>query len=604
MAELVKRVDGELDEVLSRQQWSLVLWGFRRFFSPSILFQALVSSSAQVTDVSKWLVRWIQQCPEDFTRDPVLREKVLAQLSEDAVLIMRSYIRVETQDWCSFLQIGMDPVTSLDTVRAASELVLTFSSDQLAEACMIASRRVFLSMDPGDLQAASISAFFNRLSWGVSSLILAARSSSKQLAIMSLLIDTASKCCALYDFTSFLALTTGLTCHVIERTRAHEYLGQADRTTLQELSQLCMPVGNYKTIRAMEQDGRAKGASVVPMVPIHLRDITAVQELAERTDEMGRFSFSHLVRLGEEIGLLLEFQDGLKSESLELSELVVLLGGLPFLSESERDTLSDKWKDEPRKKTTSTGWKKSKRKSLLLDARSNLSPQPTRMAEHLIRSPSLSALGEGGGSTSGEETDSAVAQSPATSGEGGPRLFARRSETFSGTGSANPSPPSLIARKTSGNRRVLTRKGLGESSPNILGAGNTERDKRRSVSETGSLQAIAAFGAPTIHDSAFPGVRVFHEQSPESSSPPPDTRPVIPRSRSLIHGINVELRGMSRSEDGSGESSRASSRGSSRGGSGKKKHANAEKSDSGNSSREGSGKMRNPNALKEECLIQ
>ena len=280
--ELMTRVEAEADEFLSRKQWSLIVWGYRRFFSSQALLEALTSSPA-VSDVSKWVVRWIQQCPEDFSDDEKLRERALGLLTQDAELIMRSYIRVEAEDLCPWIRDEPpEPTDSVDLVRAASELILSYSVEELAHACTCATSRLFMSMTPRDLKAHRVSAFFNRLSWGVGSCILACRTSDQQLGVMARMIDTASCCYNSYDFMSVLAITSGLTAFSVERTRVQDYLPLPYRNTLEELTVLCSPTGNYTAIRSLEQRGLAKGEKVVPMVPIHLRDITVVGECTKK----------------------------------------------------------------------------------------------------------------------------------------------------------------------------------------------------------------------------------------------------------------------------------------------------------------------------------
>ena len=79
---------------------------------------------------------------------------------------------------------------------------------------------------------------------------------------------------------------------------------------------------------------------------------------------------------------------------------------------------------------------------------------------------------------------------------------------------------------------------------------------RRSVSENSSLQGIAAFGQPSMEDSAFPGIRVFKPSSEESS----------PKSVRYSHIVVHDLAPSSES------SSREGSNPGSRNGSGKKKN--------------------------------
>ena len=289
---------------------------------------------ATVVDV---LLAWPELSPTDFGDGMMGVVEFLAKAGVSDDLMNRMKL--------SFLKKNLPPLTlkghdreyTLDDMQLTNLIFLGSTPTEMVAACTYLDSRMFLRITPDNLQPQQFSDLFNRVSFGVSSCILCANNLEEKITLAMRFVEMAALAYDECNYNCCASLVSGLLAHDIARLNIP--IPARHARTLDQLEQLISMADNYACMRRLETKAFDSRRPMIPFMPMHLRDLITTSE----TSTAG--GISSCLRKGAAIASLLDFQKNVRESPKPVHEVLLdRVLSWPYLKETERAQLSDKWR--------------------------------------------------------------------------------------------------------------------------------------------------------------------------------------------------------------------------------------------------------------------
>ena len=302
--------------------------GFEDAIEPAVIRQSVLS----------FIRMWLELAFQDFS--PSTLSSLLTQLRDFMSSNEHNKIKLLGLRRKDFKPAS---VTEGEALSSPKEFPLPplLSVAELVDGMLVIDKLLLLELNSKLLLNAkgnAVSVHFNRVSFGISSRLLSLPSRTQMGAEMQIWIEVASLLVNAHDFIGSMAIASGLICHDVTRLLLAQEMTPAHQVTLSQLDEMVAGANNYHILRDVELIH--EGKSLIPFVPMHLRDLVTIRENASGKN------FEALYDIGAIIWNVLHSQTNvtLPTDSMRVSPSTKYWLSLPFLSEADRMALSDKWK--------------------------------------------------------------------------------------------------------------------------------------------------------------------------------------------------------------------------------------------------------------------